>query len=68
MTCLPAVGTTWGMADTTGERMALLRVRVTERVLTDLDALATTWDTTRSEAVRRAVREAAERAGGRLGR
>ena len=48
--------------------MALLRVRVTERVLTDLDALATTWDTTRSEAVRRAVREAAERAGGRLGR
>jgi metal-responsive CopG/Arc/MetJ family transcriptional regulator len=55
------------MAETADGRMALLRVRVTERVLSDLDSLASTWDTTRSEALRRAVREAAERVG-RFGR
>ena len=56
-----------GMAKVTGGRMTSLQVRVTERVLTDLNTLASTWDTTRSEALRRAIREAAKEAA-RFGR
>ncbi len=61
------VGTTRG---DTSERtkMTLLRIRVTPRVVTALDDLADEWDTTRSEALRRAVLEEAARRFPRGGR